>query len=80
MLVKSRLILALTACLLLSNCALIGSALRMAPYYLLFADTDGKGGADGKAMEMRGREIQNKKGLGFPPADSSAGSQVAFKH
>lgn len=77
--VKSRLIFALAACLLLSNCGLIGTALRLAPYYLLFADENGKGTAAGKTLEMRGREVQEKKGRGLLPVDGSAGSQVAFK-
>ncbi len=77
--VNSRLIFALAACLLLSNCGLIGTALRLAPYYLMFADENGKGAANGKAMEMRGREIQAKNGRGLLAADGT-GSQVAFKH
>ncbi len=74
--VKSRLIFAISACLLLSNCGLIGTALRLAPYYLMFADENGQG----KAVEMRGREVQDKKLRGIQPAAGSIGSQVAFKH
>jgi len=74
--VKSRLIFAIAACLLLSNCGLIGTALRLAPYYLLFADENGKD----KAVEMRGRKVQDKKLRGIQPATGSIGSQLAFKH
>ena len=73
---KSRLILAITACLLLSNCGLIDTALRLAPYYLLFADDSGQV----KAVEMRGREVQDKKLRRIQPMDGNSGSQVAFKH
>ena len=78
--VKSRLIFAISACLLLSNCGLIGTALRLAPYYLMFADENGRGTATGKSLEMRGREVQDKKLRGIQPATGSIGSQVAFKH
>jgi hypothetical protein len=75
--VKSRLMFAATACLLLSNCGLIGTALRLAPYALMFADGKSKTGGD-KTLEMRGREVQDKDGRGILPAASSMGSQVAF--
>lgn len=77
--VKSRLILATTACLLLSNCGLIGTALRLAPYYLMFADGKGEGAAEDKTLEMRGREVQQKKRPGALPAAGGLGAQVAFK-
>ncbi len=76
--VISRLIFAITACLLLSNCGLIGTALRLAPYYLLFADDNGKGAAADKSVEMRGREVHDKKVRGILPANGGAGSQLAF--
>jgi hypothetical protein len=77
---KSRLVYAAAACLLLSNCGLIGTALRLAPYALLFADESGKGTANGKTLAMRGREVQNKGDRGILPMNGSTGSQVAFKH
>ena len=82
MLMKFRLIFAIAACLLLSNCGLIDMALRLAPYYLLFADENGQGASSSKALKMRGREVQEKGSRGLPhsPAASSFGSQVAFKH
>jgi hypothetical protein len=78
--VKSRLIFSIAACLLLSNCGLIGTALRLAPYALLFADENGKGTVAGKTLEMRGQEVQDKGGRGILPTVGSTGSQVAFKH
>lgn len=78
--VKSRLIFACAATLLLSNCGLIGTALRLAPYALMFADETGKEAVAGKTMEMRGREVQGKKGRGVLSADGVTGSQLAFRH
>lgn len=78
--VKSRLILAVTSCLLLSNCGLIGTALRLAPYALFFVDEEGNGKANGKTLEMRGREVQDKEGRGILPAGGGIGPQVAFRH
>ena len=77
--VKSRLIFSIAACLLLSNCGLIGTAIRLAPYYLMFAEGKGQGAAEGKTLEMRGREVQEKKERGILPADGGMGTQVAFK-
>lgn len=79
MLVKSRLIFAFAATLLLSNCGLIGTALRLAPYALLFADENGKGTAAGKTLEMRGHEVQDRGDRGIRPGAGSSGTQVAFK-
>jgi hypothetical protein len=78
--VYSRLIFAFAATLLLSNCGLIGTALRLAPYALLLADENGQPTAAVKTSEMRGREVQNKKARGIPPLDGRTSSQVAFKH
>lgn len=75
--VYSRLIFALAACLLLSNCGLIGTAIRLAPYYLLFVDENGKG--SDKTLEMRGREVQDKGRRGILPAADSTGSALAFR-
>ena len=77
--VKSRLLFAVSACLLLSNCGLIGTALRLAPYALLLADENGKETASSKTLEMRGREVQNKKARGILPVADRTGAQVAFK-
>ncbi|MBB5031781.1 hypothetical protein [Prosthecobacter vanneervenii] len=73
--VKSRLLLAATACCLLSSCGLIGTALRLAPYYFLLADENGQP----KSMEMRAREVQGKGSHGIPRSFGSPGAQVAFR-
>ena len=55
----SRLSFALAACLLLSNCGLIGTALRLAPLAMLVAD-NGKDGVREQVpstMEVRGRQV-----------------------
>ncbi len=77
--VKSRLIFACAAALLLSNCGLIGTALRLAPYALMLADENGKGTTASKTLEMRGREVQDKKAREILPVADRTGSQVAFK-
>ena len=55
----SRLLLALMTCLLLSNCGLIGTALRLAPYYLLLADNskDATVRQASSTLEERGRQV-----------------------
>lgn len=78
--VNSRLIFAFAATLLLSNCGLIGTALRLAPYALMFADQNGKEPVAAKALEMRGREVQTRKARGIQPVDGGTASQVAFRH
>jgi hypothetical protein len=76
----SRLIFAGAACLLLSSCGLIATALRLAPYYLLFADERSPGGAPGKTVKMRGQEVQGKGIHGIPHSPSAShGSQVAVE-
>lgn len=77
--VKSRLIFAFAATLLLSNCGLIGTALRLAPYALMFADENGKGTTASKTLEMRGREVQAKGDRQIRPTAASSSSQMAFK-
>ena len=80
MLLNSRLIFAGAACLLLSSCGLIGTALRLAPYYLMFADESSPGDAPGKALKMRGQEVQEKGSHGIPHSPTpNIGSQVAFQ-
>lgn len=79
MLLKSRLILACAAMLSLSSCGLIGTAIRLAPYALLFAEEEGRSPVDGKTVEMRAREVQNKKGNEILPAEGSIGSRLAFR-
>lgn len=74
-----RLTFALTACLLLSSCGLIGTALRLAPYLMLV-----EGGREldgGKSMEMRGRQVQDREvhGIQPTPTDGSTHSGLAFK-
>lgn len=78
--VKSRLIFAIATTLLLSNCGLIGTALRLAPYALLLADENRKETVAGTTLEMRGKEVQARKGRGILPVDGGIGSQVAFRH
>ncbi|HRH96076.1 MAG TPA: hypothetical protein PLB55_09095 [Prosthecobacter sp.] len=73
---KSRLILSAAACLLLSNCGLINSALRLAPYALMFADETG----GNEATELRGRQVEGRRVHGILPMNGNAGSEVAFKH
>lgn len=77
--VKSRLIFAFAATLLLSNCGLIGTALRLAPYALMFADESGKGTTASKTLEMRGREVQAKGNREICPTAASSSSSMAFK-
>lgn len=77
--VKSRLIFALAATLLLSNCGLIGTALRLAPYALMFADENGNGTTASTTLEMRGREVQARGGREIRPAAGSSSSHMAFK-
>lgn len=80
MLLNSRLIFAGAACLLLSSCGLIGTALRLAPYYLMFADERSPEGVSGKTLKMRGQEVQEKGSHGIPHSPTaSIGSQVAFR-
>ena len=74
----SRLLFAISACLLLSNCGLIGTALRLAPYYFLFADANGKE-TTGKSVEARGREVQDKRYVSTLPTSAGPNSQLAFE-
>lgn len=57
-----RLLFALTACLLLNSCGLIGTALRLAPY-LLMVDEGGKGDAAKSGPHHRGRLIEERGDL-----------------
>jgi hypothetical protein len=77
--VKSRLVFAIAATLLLSNCGLIATALRLAPYAMMLADENGKGTAASKTLEMRGHEVQARGDREIRPAAGSPRSQVAFK-
>ena len=54
-----RLLLALSACLFLTNCSLINTALRLAPYLLMFADENGQHG-QGPGAQQRALEIQQR--------------------
>lgn len=78
--VKFRLIFAAAACCFLSSCGLIGTALRLAPYALLFADEEGRAPAAGKTLEMRGKEVQGRGNHGAPRffGSDAAGSRVAL--
>ncbi len=55
----SRLLFVLITCLLLSNCGLIGTALRLAPMALMFADNEkiGVRRQSLSTIEARGREV-----------------------
>lgn len=55
----ARLTLALASCLLLTQCGLINTALRMAPYLLMFAEEDQGQGKSGQ-MQQRAQEIGRK--------------------
>jgi hypothetical protein len=69
-----RLSIAIPACLLLSSCGLINTALRLAPY-LLLAEEDGK-----SSPHQRGRLIENR-GDFHPPATlhQAPGQQMAAR-
>jgi hypothetical protein len=77
--VKSRLVFAIAATLLLSNCGLIGTALRLAPYALMFADENGNATTASKTLEMRGHEVQARGDRGIRPTAGNSSSQMAFK-
>lgn len=69
-----RLVFALTACLLLNSCGLIGTALRLAPY-LLMVEEDGKGNP-----QQRGRLIENRGDFHTPATLQQApGQQMAAR-
>lgn len=53
-----RLSLALAACFSLTSCGLINTALRMAPYLLMFADENPDGSKTG--AQQRGQQIQER--------------------
>lgn len=54
-----RLILALASCLLLTQCGLINTALRLAPYLLMFAEEDQGQGKSGR-LEQRAQQVGRK--------------------
>lgn len=64
--------------MLLSSCGLIGTALRLAPYAMMFANESGKTTTTSKTLEVRGQEVQNKGGRGTLPAVGGTGAQLAF--
>lgn len=70
--------MAAAACLLLSNCGLIGTALRLAPYALMLADEEGKPG-NGKTMELRARQVEERGAHGVRPQAGSQDSGLAFR-
>lgn len=57
----ARITLALVACFSLTSCGLINTALRMAPYLLMFADEDP---AKAGKVEERARQIEDKGHFG----------------
>ncbi len=66
MMLFSRLFLGIAASVLLTNCGLINSALRLAPMALMFVEEDGANRAPGSLME-RGAQIEDR-GNFAPPA------------
>lgn len=65
----ARLLLCLTTSLLLTNCGLIGTALRLAPLALMLAENEQPSqGQD--AFSRRGRQIE-QRGVFFPPAPAA---------
>ena len=65
----SRLLLCLAAPLLLSNCQLINTALRLAPLAMFFVDDGGKGAEAVHGAEMRGREVEGRGVHGLLPEE-----------
>lgn len=56
-----RLFLAIASCLLLTQCGLIGTALRLAPYLMMFAEEEnGQGQGKPGQMQNRAQEIGKK--------------------
>ncbi|MBE2286830.1 MAG: hypothetical protein IAE77_25460 [Prosthecobacter sp.] len=74
---KIRIALAVTACLLLSSCQLINTALRLAPLLMLVDKQEQQGD---RTVEMRGREIEEKGPRGMMPPGRQVSSGLAFKH
>jgi hypothetical protein len=70
----NRLFLGVSACLLLSNCQLINTALRLAPLLMLAEEN----GADSKALEARGRQV-NEKGAHGGLNKNAASPVVAYQ-
>lgn len=64
-----RFSLALLACVSLTNCQLINTAIRLAPYLLLLAEDEKKGPSADPArdIEMRGRAVQQRGEHGLAP-------------
>lgn len=75
---KIRLIFAALACVLLSNCQLINTALRLAPLAMLFVEDDTTKRA-GKTPELRGKEIESRGTRGLLPTAPEAESGLAFR-
>lgn len=76
---KIRLVFAAAACLLLSNCQLINTALRLAPLALLFVEADAKHPGAVKTPETRGKEIEQKGPRALMPAQQDIDTGLAFK-
>lgn len=77
MLSKSRLTLCVAACLLLSNCQLINTALRLAPLLMMVENDPRASGSHDQ--ELRGREIERKGPRGGLPERQDLPQAVAFK-
>ena len=79
-----RLFLALSTCLFLTNCSLINTALRLAPYLLMMADENGQPRSQNgqlPAVEQRALEVEQRGH--FAPGQqrkwATAGSQMASR-
>jgi len=71
----NRLFLAASACVLLSNCQLINTALRLAPLLMLAEEN----GVDSKNLESRGRRVNEKGTHGLIDKDASSSPVVVFQ-
>lgn len=67
-----RLLLSISACLLLTNCQLISTALRLAPLLMLAEKDDAA-----RTMEQRGRDVGGKGLHGAPLGRSLPSSRFA---
>ena len=68
------------ACLSLSSCGLINTALRLAPLALLLADEEGKGKDVHGSIELRGVQVEERGVHGIHLKDREISSSLASKH
>jgi hypothetical protein len=72
----NRLFLAASTCLLLSNCQLINTSLRLAPLLMLAEENE----AGGKALEVRGRQVNEKAEFGHLDNGAATSPALVFLH